>query len=117
MKCAEVIQYCKGLPKSALKPLNKPGTHISFVVNNEGEEKAFAFFETGAPIQWQFSVRVTEEQFESMQSPPRIRAADKPDGYWITIARVENYDEDELIDLIQWSYQQARQQASTETTT
>lgn len=101
MKCAEVIKFCRQIPGSEQRNLNHLGTAIGFFA--QGVQ--FALFETGAPIQWQFSLPVSEDLYESLHSPPRILKADKGDGHWITIARVENFPDDELISLIKQAYQ------------
>jgi len=103
MKCAEVFQYCRELPQSEQKTLDQDGTAIAFVA----AEKPFAFFETGAPIQWKFSIQVTEELYEALHRPPKVRQTDKGEGFWLTIIGVDDYPEDELVEMIDWSYQQS----------
>ncbi len=109
MKYVEVLKYCLSLPDSARKPLNDSGMAFAFTVG----DSVFGHFATGAPIQWKLSLRVTQQHFEELPNPPRIRQARDQfnidhDDYWITIARVENFDDDFLKELIDWSYQRAQ---------
>jgi len=104
MSYIDVMKYCLSFPNAARKPLTASGTVFALVVG----ESAFGYFETGAPIQWQFSLRVPAEQFDSLPNPPMVRqASDKPDDNWITIERVENFNSNSLRELISWSYQKA----------
>ena len=110
MKYVDVMKYCLSLPDAARKPLNAEGNAFAFTVG----ESVFGHFATGAPIQWRLSLRVTLQNFEALPSPPRIRQAQDQfntdhDDYWITITRVENFDDDQLKALIDWSYQRAQQ--------
>ncbi|WP_317931604.1 hypothetical protein [Halioxenophilus sp. WMMB6] len=102
MKCAEVIKYCLSLPDSEQQLLNSEGTSMAFTIG----KRPFAYFETGAPIQWQFSLQVTEALFNDLYSPPKIRQVEKGDGYWLTITRVENFADEDLMDMIRWSYRE-----------
>ncbi|HRH77762.1 MAG TPA: MmcQ/YjbR family DNA-binding protein [Cellvibrionaceae bacterium] len=104
MKYSEVIPYILSFDHVVKRTLNDAGTAIGFSV----QERMFAFFETGAPIQWKLSLEVSEEQFRVLIYPPQItQAKDKPAGHWITIARVENCDEGLLKELIAGSYAKA----------
>jgi hypothetical protein len=66
-----------------------------------------AYFETGAPIRWQFVVRVTAALVGELCRLPQVRKTERGEGHWLIIARVGNFDEERLKELIQWSYQQA----------
>lgn len=103
MTYSDVLKYCLSLPNTQKHYSSTKGNAFSLSVGDE----AFAYFETGAPIQWQFVVRVTPALFEQLHRPPQVRKTEKENGHWLTIARVENFDEDYLKQLIQWSYQQA----------
>lgn len=102
MKYVDVMKYCLAKPGATRVAVNAAGTAFGFSVN----ERFFAYFETGAPIQWRFSLQVTASNFEKLQFPPKVLpATDKPEGHWLTIVRVESFDEDLLLELIDWSYQ------------
>jgi predicted DNA-binding protein (MmcQ/YjbR family) len=103
MTYADVLKYCLSLPDTKKHYNSDKGNAFSLKVGNE----PFAYFETGAPIQWQFVVRVTPALFDQLHRPPQVKKTEKEKGHWIIITRVENFDETQLKDLIQWSYQQA----------
>lgn len=110
MKYSEVLKYLVNFPGAVKAPLNDTGTAFGFKVG----ETIFAYFETGAPIQWKLTLRVNEQQFQQLHYPPQIlQARDKPPGYWLTIVRLENFDEPLLKELIEGSYTLARDASST----
>lgn len=104
MNYKEAITYCLSLPGTH-KALEATEKHrIVLSVNNQ----IYGLFETGAPIQWKFSLQVAPEEVDKLVEPPLIRAADiGVDGHWVTIERLENFDGERLKNLIGWSYQQA----------
>lgn len=105
MTYIDVVKYCLTFPNAHRQVLSQSGNVFALMVNNE----TFGQFETGAPVQWQFSLRVTPEDFEALPNPPHIRQADtQARDYWITIRRVENFDEQQLKKLIEWSYRKAQ---------
>ena len=101
MTYADVLKYCLALPDTQ-KCFSSNGKAFSLTVGNV----PFAYFETGAPIQWQFVIRVTEALYEELPRPPQVRKTERGEGHWIIIARVENFDEKKLKEMILWSYQQ-----------
>lgn len=103
MKYVDVLKYCLALPAAQKHYSSASGNAFSLTVGNE----PFAYFETGAPIQWQFVIRVTPVLFDELHKPPQVRKTERDKGHWLTIARVENFDEEHLKELIQWSYRQA----------
>ena len=106
MKYIDVMKYCLSFPQSERKLLNSAGNAFALLAGST----PFGFFETGAPIQWQFSLPVEPQRFDELLNPPQVRQAKyKPNDHWITIQRVENFDEVLLKELIDWSYQQAVQ--------
>ena len=107
MKYIEVLQYCLALPDTSKHYSSQAGNAFSLTAG----DAAFAYFETGAPIQWQFVVRVTEELYDKLHNPPQVRKTDRGDGHWLVITRVENFDEGLLKELIHWSYEQVHQHA------
>ncbi len=103
MKYIDVLKYCLSLPDTRKESEVGQGQRFTLL----RQDQPFAFFETGAPIQWQFVIRVSADQYESFYNPPQVRKTDRKPGFWIVITRVENFDGELLKDLIQWSYQQA----------
>ncbi|GAB1260463.1 MmcQ/YjbR family DNA-binding protein [Aurantivibrio plasticivorans] len=108
MKYSEVMTYCLSFPETKRQALSAEGNAFALLA----QSSPFGYFETGAPIQWRFSLRVTESHFNDLANPPLVRkAGDKgkegQHDYWITIQRVENFSETLLKELIQWSYQRA----------
>lgn len=104
MKYSEVIPYILSFDQVTRRTISETGSAIVFCL----QEQIFAYFETGAPIQWKLSLEVSEEQLAELIYPPQItQAKNKPDGHWITIARVENCEEQLLKDLIAGSYARA----------
>lgn len=104
MNYKEAISYCLSLPGTN-KTLEATEKHrIVLSVNDQ----IYGLFETGAPIQWKFTLQVAPEEVEELVEPPLIRSADMDDeGHWVTIERLENFDGDRLKSLITWSHQQA----------
>lgn len=104
MTYIDVMKYCLSLPDSRRQSLNASGNAFALLVGSQ----VFGYFETGAPIHWQFSLRVTPDDFDSLVNPPMVRPTpDREEDYWITIERVENFDGRQLKDLIDWSYRHA----------
>ncbi len=104
MNYIDVMKYCLAFPNAERQPLTKSGNAFALMVNGT----AFGYFETGAPIQWQFTLRVSEVNFETMPNPPMVRKASKTDDdHWLTIERVENFNGELLKELIAESYQRA----------
>lgn len=105
MNYVDVIRYCLALPNTRRETTSASGN--AFAINYA--EVPFGTFRTGAPVQWKFSLRVSEMQHRDMHNPPRIFQAKTEDqwdnDYWLTIARVESCDEAQLKEMIDWSYQ------------
>ena len=105
MKYVEVMRYCLSLPNTKQEALNASGKAFALKVGNN----VFGQFETGAPIAWQFKLRVTPEHYEELPNPPKVRQVkDMDDDNWLIIERVENFDDEFLKELIDWSYQRAQ---------
>lgn len=108
MQYVEVIKFCLSLPRTKRVAASDLGNAFKLCV----DESVFGYFETGAPVQWHFSLRVAPDKSDDFLNPPSVRkAADKTDDNWLTIQRVENFDEDLLKELIQGSYERAQQAA------
>ena len=108
MNYSEALSYCLSLPETS-KHLESGKRH-RIVLSVDGE--CYGLFETGAPIQWQFTVQIDPDQLESLLNPPQVRAADMAGGgCWITIERLENFDGARLQQLIDCSYQRSREGA------
>ncbi|WP_290580403.1 hypothetical protein [Ketobacter sp.] len=105
MNYIDVMKFCLALPKAERKLLTPSGTAFALTVDSN----TFGYFQTGAPIQWQFTLRVTPQHYVELPDPPRVRQVkEQPDEHWLTIERVENFDGELLKQLITWSYQQAQ---------
>lgn len=65
MKYVDVLNYCQSLPDVQKHYSSGSCNAFSLKVANE----PFAYFETGAPIQWQFVVRVTAALFVEESAP------------------------------------------------
>ena len=105
MNYIDVMKYCLSFPDAERKLITPSGNEFALTVG----ENSFGYFETGAPIQWQFTLRVTPENFDELPNPPKVRQAKhRPEDHWITIERVENFDGELLKELIAWSYQRAQ---------
>ncbi len=105
MNYKDAMNYCLSLPGTQRQIEMSNKQIFSLSVNNT----VFGLFETGAPIQWKFSVQVAPEKLKSLLNPPMVKVAEvDSEGCWITIVRLENFDGDQLKRLIDWSYQQAQ---------
>lgn len=76
-------------------------------------DKKFAYFKTSEPEKWRFSIRVTPDRFIELTDVPGI----KPARYfarfhWVTIVNTQSLSTDYLNELIDWSYQKARNSLS-----
>lgn len=106
MTYIDVVRYCLAFPNTQRQVLSESGNAFGLMVGST----LFGHFETGAPVQWQFTLRVSAEDFVALPNPPHIRQAESAlGGHWITIRRVENFDEHLLKNLIDWSFHDARQ--------
>jgi predicted DNA-binding protein (MmcQ/YjbR family) len=104
MTYKEVIKFCMALEGVSRKVLGEQGNAFALTV----ADSIFAYFETGAPIQWRLSLQVTAQNYDRLHFPPKtIQDKNRPGGNWLTIVRVESFDEQLLVELITWSYQQA----------
>lgn len=103
IKYADVFNYCLSLPDVNQQIHADRGKAFSFNVQG----RPFAWFETGAPIQWKFSLRVENDLYHTLLNPPKVCQADKPDGQWLMISRIETFDEPQVMELIDGSYQSA----------
>jgi predicted DNA-binding protein (MmcQ/YjbR family) len=75
--------------------------------------KTFAYFKTSAPERWRFSFRATPDRFLELTGMPGVKPARYMGRYhWVTIVRVEQFQEDYLQELVQWSYDKAFSQLS-----
>lgn len=105
MTYTDVVKYCLTFPNTRRQVLSDSGSAFALMVDT----RMFGHFATGAPVQWQFSLRVTPEDFKALPYPPHVRQDDsRQDDHWITIRRVENFDEHLLKSLIDWSYRKAQ---------
>ena len=105
MNYIDVMKYCLSFPDAERTLITPSGNEFALTVGPH----PFGYFETGAPIQWQFTLRVTPERFDELPDPPKVRQAKhREEDHWITIERVENFDGDLLKELIAWSYQRAQ---------
>lgn len=104
MTYIDVMKYCLALPDASRQQLDGSGHAFALLVGSQ----MFGYFETGAPVHWQFSLRVDPKHYDTLINPPMVRPVpDRVDDHWITIQRVENFDGGKLKNLIDWSYQSA----------
>lgn len=104
MQYMDVAKFCLSLPEAQRTSLSKSGSAFMFSVKGN----AFGYFETGAPVQWRFSLRADQADIEDLVDPPRVQIdKSKTDDLWLVIGRVEAFDEALLLEKIRQSYNKA----------
>lgn len=104
MDTAQLKFHCASLPgaDSLLHP--PPVNVLSYKIGG----KTFAYFKTSAPEQWRFSFRATPDRFLELTGMPGVKPARYMGRYhWVTIVDVSRFQEDYLLELVQWSYAKA----------
>ncbi len=104
MNTLQLQTHCASLPgaESLLHP--PPVNVLSYKVGG----KTFAYFKTSEPEQWRFSFRATPDRFLELTGMPGVKPARYMGRYhWVTIVDVSRFQEDYLLELVQWSYEKA----------
>ncbi len=104
MNLKQLHQYCLTFAGAVEKQTGHPSNLLSFSV----ADKKFAYFKTSEPEKWRFSIRVTAERFLELTDQSGIKPARYMHRFhWISIVKIEQFDQQYLKQLIQWSYQKA----------
>ena len=70
--------------------------------------KTFSYFKTSDPERWRFSTRVASDRFLEMTDIPGVKPARYMGRFhWVTIVRVEQFQQAYLAELVEWSYRKA----------
>lgn len=102
MKCADLMKLCQSLPGVGQQQRTGKINEIAFSVGDQ----PFARFTTGAPIQWRFTVLSTADKLDQCLNPPRVTQATDYPGYWLSVSRVENIDDELIQQWLHWAYDQ-----------
>ena len=104
MNVARLRILCAGFPGAAERLYKEP---YNILVCHVGG-RTFAYFKTGQPERWRFSVRATPDRFLELTDRPGIKPARYRGRYhWVTVVKVQSVPEDYLAELVQWSYRKA----------
>jgi len=104
MNVKEVKNYCLSFPGAMATERSDPNNILVYSVH----DKKFAYFKTSQPEKWRFSFRVSPDRFLELTDQPGVKPARYMHRFhWVSIVRVNSFDEDYLVELIHWSYQKA----------
>lgn len=104
MTLKELRQYCRDFSAADETLFPEPKNILWYSIAG----KQFAYFKTSDPEKWRFSIRVMPERFLELTDIPGV----KPARYWhrfhwITIVNIEEFNDDYLKELADWSYHRA----------
>lgn len=104
MKLAALKKLCASYAGARERLHAAPSNVLVYSVG----EKSFAYFKTSEPERWRFSIRVTPARFLELTDMPGVKPARYMGRFhWITIVAVEQFPEDYLRELLEYSYQKA----------
>jgi predicted DNA-binding protein (MmcQ/YjbR family) len=104
MNTDQVKALCRSLAGGVETLHAAPTNVLAYTVGG----KNFAYFKTSAPEQWRFSFRVTPERFVELTDVTGVKPARYMGRYrWVTVVDVASFPADYLVELIQWSYENA----------
>jgi predicted DNA-binding protein (MmcQ/YjbR family) len=104
MNIRQLKEFCRR-PSGANQTLyGEPSNILVYSVGG----KTFAYFKTSAPERWRFSTRVTPDRFVELTDFPGVKPARyRGRFHWVTIVDVSRFPAAYLIELVDWSYQNA----------
>jgi predicted DNA-binding protein (MmcQ/YjbR family) len=109
MDTERLKEFCARLPGAAVQLHGEPANILVYGVDG----KRFAHFKTSQPEQWRFSIKVPSERFLELTDVPGIKPARwLARFHWITIVDVRSVPDDQLRELVQWSYRKALESLS-----
>ncbi|HSD38510.1 MAG TPA: MmcQ/YjbR family DNA-binding protein [Rhodocyclaceae bacterium] len=104
MNIEQLKDFCRSLAGATERLVAPPSNVLVYAVGN----KTFAYFKTSEPEQWRFSFRVTPERFVELTDVPGVKPARYMGRFrWVTIVDVASFPADYLVELIQWSHENA----------
>ncbi|WP_342120214.1 MmcQ/YjbR family DNA-binding protein [Pseudoduganella sp. OTU4001] len=104
MDTEQLKAHCASLPGADSLLHAPPVNVLSYKIGG----KTFGYFKTSAPEQWRFSFRATPDRFLELTGMPGVKPARYMGRYhWVTIVDVSRFQEDYLVELVQWSYDKA----------
>ncbi len=104
MNISQLKTWCRALPGSDESLHGAPANILTYKVKG----KKFAYFKTSSPEKWRFSIRVTPQWFLELTDQEGIKPARFMGRFhWVTIVDVEEFNEEYLRQLIQYSYDKA----------
>ena len=109
MDTERLKEFCARLPGATVQLHGEPANILVYSVDG----KRFAHFKTSQPEQWRFSIKVPSERFLELTDVPGIKPARwLARFHWITIVDVRSVPDDQLRELVQWSYRKALESLS-----
>ncbi|WP_374586093.1 MmcQ/YjbR family DNA-binding protein [Pseudoduganella sp.] len=104
MDISQLKARCASLPGAESLLHAPPVNVLSYKIGG----KTFAYFKTSEPEQWRFSFRTTPDRFLELTGMPGVKPARYMGRFhWVTIVDVSRFQEDYLVELVQWSYDKA----------
>ncbi|WP_028102995.1 MmcQ/YjbR family DNA-binding protein [Pseudoduganella violaceinigra] len=104
MNTTQLKAHCLALPGASSLLHEPPVNVLSYKLG----EKTFAYFKTSEPEQWRFSFRASPDRFLELTGMPGVKPARYMGRFhWVTIVDVRHFPQDYLVELVQWSYDQA----------
>lgn len=106
MTVARLRRFCAALPDAVGTQHGAPDNWLVYAVRG----RKFAYFKTSAPERWRFSVRVSPDRFVELTEVEGVKPARWRARYgWVTVVDVARFPAGYLRELVQASYERARQ--------
>jgi predicted DNA-binding protein (MmcQ/YjbR family) len=104
MKTDQLKTHCSRFPGATETLHGAPSNILVYKVGG----KTFAYFKTSEPEQWRFSFRASPDRFVELTGVPGVKPARYMGRFhWVTIVNVQQFPQDYLMELVQWSYDKA----------
>lgn len=104
MTIDQLQTYCRRFPGAGEIHFAEPKNILWYHISG----KQFAYFKTSEPEKWRFSLRVLPERFLELTDMPGVKPARYMHRFhWVTVVDIEDFPEDYLQELVEWSYVKA----------
>jgi predicted DNA-binding protein (MmcQ/YjbR family) len=104
MKTEQLKSHCASFPGATATLHGEPSNILVYKVG----DKTFAYFKTSEPERWRFSFRASPDRFLELTGVPGVKPARYMGRFhWVTIVNVQQFPQDYLTELVQWSYDKA----------
>ncbi|MBL8522801.1 MAG: MmcQ/YjbR family DNA-binding protein [Betaproteobacteria bacterium] len=106
MNVKQLQKFCRELQGASEQQWQPPYNVLVYTLGKNN----FAYFKTSEPERWRFSFKVTPMRFVELTGVPGVKPARYRGRYhWVTIVDIASFPADYLRELVQWSYDYARE--------